>query len=120
MGPLVIGNRTFRIVVERRSGVWVGWAVHETTGEVFGGEWSGATEADAVEALKRWLEWQHEHAVALSALQDAERIYHRTIAGSAFASPAESPSPIERQKASLAALDAARIRLDDVRARRPH
>ena len=67
----------------------------------------------------RWLEWQHEHAAALESLQQAERAYHRTVAGSAFASPTEGPSALELQKESLDAVEAARLRLDDVRARRP-
>ena len=66
----------------------------------------------------RWLEWQREHAAALEALQQAERAYHRTIAGSAFASPTEGPSAIELQKESLDAVEAARVRLDEIRARR--
>ena len=66
-----------------------------------------------------WLEWQREHAAALEALQQAQRAYHRTIAGSAFASPTEGPSPVELQKESLDAVETARVRLDDVRARKP-
>jgi len=69
--------------------------------------------------MQEWLAWQHEHADALEALQIAERAYHRTIAGSAFASPTEGPSPGEMQKESLDALEAARARLDEIRARRP-
>ena len=46
--------------------------------------------------------------------------YHRTIAGSAFANPSEGPSAIELQKESLEAVEAARIRLDEIRARRPN
>jgi hypothetical protein len=68
---------------------------------------------------ERWLEWQREHAAALEALQQAQRAYHRTIAGSAFASPTEGPSPVEMQKESLAAVEAARVRLDEIRARQP-
>jgi len=52
-------------------------------------------------------------------LQSAERAYHRTIAGSAFASPIEGPAAIELQKEALDAVEAARIRLDDIRARKP-
>ena len=59
------------------------------------------------------------HMAALAALQEAERDYHRTIAGSAFTAPAEGPSPVEMQKDSLKAVETARLRLDDVRARRP-
>jgi hypothetical protein len=71
------------------------------------------------ERSERWLEWQREHAAALEALQQAQRAYHRTIAGSAFASPTEGPSPIEMQKESLDAVEAARVRLDEIRARQP-
>ena len=56
-----------------------------------------------------------EHTAALEALQQAQRAYHRTIAGSAFASPTEGPSAIEMQKESLDAVEAARVRLDEVR-----
>ncbi len=70
--------------------------------------------------MARWLAWQHEHASALEDLQRAENGYHRTIAGSAFANPSEGPSAIELQKESLEAVEAARIRLDEIRARRPN
>src|SRR5438046_1573206 len=66
-----------------------------------------------------FVEWQREHAAALEALQQAQRAYHRTIAGSAFAGPTEGPTAIELQKESLEAVEAARIRLDDIRSRRP-
>jgi hypothetical protein len=71
------------------------------------------------EPSERWLEWQREHTAALEALQQAQRAYHRTIAGSAFASPTEGPSPTELQKDALDAVEAARVRLDEVRNRRP-
>ena len=89
------------------------------TGDRFGIECAGASEADAVDRLTRWLEWQSEHTAALEALQRAEHAYHRTIAGSAFASPTEGPSAIELQKESLEQVEAARVRLDEVRARKP-
>jgi hypothetical protein len=66
-----------------------------------------------------WKAWQREHTEALEALQEAQRAYHRTIAGSAFASPSEGASAIEIQKESLDKLEAARVRLDEVRARKP-
>ena len=66
-----------------------------------------------------WKAWQREHTAALEALQEAQRAYHRTIAGSAFASPTEGPSATELQKESLDAVEAARVRLDEVRARNP-
>jgi hypothetical protein len=68
---------------------------------------------------ERWHEWQREHAAALEALQEAQRAYHRTIAGSAFASPTEGPSATEMQKESLDAVEAARVRLDEIRQRKP-
>lgn len=68
---------------------------------------------------ERWLEWQREHTAALEALQQAQRAYHRTIAGSAFASPTEGPSASELQTESLDAVEAARIRLDGIRQRKP-
>ena len=63
--------------------------------------------------------WQREHAAALAELQEAQRAYHRTVAATAFQGAAEEPSVEEMRRASLDALDAARIRLDEVRARRP-
>ena len=68
---------------------------------------------------ERWIAWQREHAAALEALQEAQRAYHRTIAGSAFASPTEGPTAIELQKESLDLVEAARIRLDEIRSRKP-
>ena len=66
-----------------------------------------------------WKAWQREHTAALEALQQAQRAYHRTIAGSAFASPTEGPTAIELQQASLRAVEAARLRLDEIRERQP-
>jgi hypothetical protein len=63
--------------------------------------------------------WQREHAAALAELQEAQRAYHRAVAATAFQGTAEEPSAEEMRRASLEALDAARIKLDDVRARRP-
>jgi hypothetical protein len=108
-----------RIHTFERDGQWIARAQDEETGDPFGIECSGATESTAVERLSNWLDWQREHAEALQALQQAERAYHRTIAGSAFLSTTEDPSAIELQKASLEAVEAARIRLDEIRARQP-
>jgi hypothetical protein len=116
---LSIGDRRFGLVSEERSGQWIARAVREDTGDPFGIECAGTTEAEAVARLTRWLEWQADHTSALAALQQAERAYHRTIAGSAFASPTEGPSAIEMQKEALETVEAARVRLDEVRARKP-
>jgi hypothetical protein len=66
-----------------------------------------------------WSEWQRAHAAALQELQEAQRAYHRTIAGSAFANPTEGPTAQEMQKEALDAVEAARVRLDEIRAQKP-
>ena len=109
----------YRIRTQSRGTTWVAWAERADDGSRFGIECEASTEAQAIARLTRWLDWQREHMAALAALQEAERDYHRTIAGSAFTAPDEGPSPVELQKDGLKAVQAARLRLDDVRARRP-
>jgi hypothetical protein len=110
---------SYRVKAVQRDGQWIAHAEKPDSGDRFGIECAGETEREAVDRLTRWLEWQAEHTAALQALQTAESAYHRTIAGSAFASATEGPSPTELQKESLEALEAARVRLDEVRARKP-
>jgi hypothetical protein len=119
MKHITIGSTRYRLVSVHRDGQWYAHAEREDNGDPFGAEWSGANKEAAEARLTRWLDWQNEHAAALEALQQAERAYHRTIAGSAFASATEGPSALEMQKESLDAVEAARLRLDEVRARRP-
>ena len=119
MKEIQIADRRFRLLAGQLDGRWTGRAICADTGHPFGVDSSGATEDEAIGRLTRWLEWQHAHFEALNALQRAERAYHRTIAGNAFASAARGPSPLELQRASLDAVDAARIHLDAVRARQP-
>jgi hypothetical protein len=114
-----VGTDRYRLVAERRDAQWVAHAERRSTGDRIGMECAGATEAEAIDKLSRWLEWQTEHSAALDALQRAEHAYHRTIAGSAFVSPTEGPSAVEMQKESLEAVEAARVRLDEIRARKP-
>jgi len=116
---VAIGDARYRIVSSQREGRWFAHAVRESSGDLFGIECAGESEQAAIERLTRWLTWQSEHAAALDALQQAERVYHRTIAGSAFASPSEGPSSFEMQRESLDAVEAARVRLDEIRARQP-
>jgi hypothetical protein len=74
------------------------------------------------EPSRAWVEWQREHQEALAALQDAQHAYHRTVASGAFAGAADGPTVAEHaemQQESLEALEAARQRLDEVRARKP-
>jgi hypothetical protein len=119
MKHISVGDRQFNLTAVELDGQWIAHAVRAETGDRFGIDCAGVSATDALERLTRWLEWQHEHAAALEALQRAEREYHRTIAGSAFASPTEGPSPLELQKESLDALEAARVHLDQVRAQKP-
>src|SRR5918911_745457 len=102
---ITVNAKRYRLTATERDGEWVAGATDVTTGDPFGIEWAGATEHDAIARLTRWLEWQAEHAAALEELQRAERAYHRTIAGSAFASTVEGPSAVEMQKESLAAVE---------------
>ena len=102
-----------------RDGQWIAHAERSDNGDRFGVEFAGATQQEASDRLRRWIEWQIEHTAALEALQAAENAYHRAVAGSAFASPTEGPSPTEMQKESLEAVEAARVRLDEIRARKP-
>ena len=108
-----------KILCSQRDGRWVARAVREDTGDPFGIEYVAASEQEAIGRLTRWLNWQREHAAALDALQQAERAYHRTVSGSAFANPTEGPTAVEIQRDALAAVEAARTRLDEIRARRP-
>ena len=119
MKNISIGDATYRVTADHRDGQWLAHAERVDTGDRFGIECAGGSEAASVDALSRWLEWQHEHTVALEALQQAEPAYHRTIAGSAFANSSEEPSAIELQKESLEQVEAARTRLDEIRARKP-
>ena len=122
MKTVTVGGRQYRIVAAERDGRWTAHAARLDSGDRFGIEYGGATEAEAVDRLCRWLEWQSEHAAALEALQQAEQAYHRTIVGSAFFSSTEGPSAVELQEvqqASLDEVDAARVRLDEIRARKP-
>ena len=114
-----IGKLDLTLQATERDGQWVARAVRDDNGDPFGIECAGATETEAIARLARWLEWQREHTDALDALQQAERAYHRTIAGSAFSSPTEGPTALEMQKESLDLVEAARVRLDEVRGRRP-
>jgi hypothetical protein len=119
MRRISLGPTYYQLAASERDGQWVAHATRDDNGDPFGIECAGPTESDALDRLASWLEWQHEHAAALEALQQAEHAYHRTIAGSAFVSPIEGPTPIELQKESLEAVESARVRLDEVRARKP-
>ena len=119
MTEVVAGGVRYSIRAVEREGAWLAHAERADSGVRFGVEATAATELAAIEQIASWLLWQAEHAAAFEALQLAERDYHRTLAGSAFVSPVEGPSALERQNESLEKVEAARVRLDDVRARQP-
>ena len=90
MKETAIGNVRYRLIAERRDANWIAHAERIDTHDRFGIECSGTTEAEAIDRLAHWLEWQSEHTAAL-----------------------------ELQKESLEAVEAARVRLDEIRARKP-
>ena len=108
----------YRIVASRRGEGWVARAERDDTCQPFGIECAGATEGESVERMSRWLEWQVAHSAALEVLQSAERAYHRTVASRAFVTASASATS-EPLWESLQAVNEARIRLDDIRSRRP-
>jgi hypothetical protein len=110
----------YRLVAHERDGQWVAHAEQIDSHMRFGIECVGSSESDALKRLGEWLTWQREHQEALESLQGAEHAYHRAVAGSAFAGPLEGPTAIELQHESLELVEAARVRLDEVRSRRPH
>jgi uncharacterized protein (DUF1684 family) len=114
---LTVGAATYRLVTVESDGQFTACAVRIDTNERFGIETVAAHPEDAQHRLAEWLQWQHEHTQALEALQQAERTYHRAIAGAAFATPEDDSTAAARL--SLDSVNAARAQLDEVRARRP-
>jgi len=119
MTHITVGDRRYRLLTTERDGRWTARAERDDTGDPFGIECAGDSEPEATARLTRWLEWQGEHTAALEELQRAERAYHRTIAGSALGPSVGLANALKMQKESLDAVETARVRLDDVRARKP-
>src|SRR5215210_5757799 len=107
---VTIGPSTFRVETTGRDGAFTAHAVRTGTGERFGVEAFAASADDATATLVRWLEWQHEHTDALERLQEAERAYHRVVAGAAFAAVHDSDAT-GGSRAALELVDAARNHL---------
>jgi hypothetical protein len=116
---LTLGNASFTLVVVERNGRWASHAVRVDDGQRFGIEVSASSAQEALDRLRRWLQWQHRHESALDELQQAERAYHRAMAGSAFGGSSSETESAER-KNSLEAMKSARAQLDDLRAQRPN
>jgi hypothetical protein len=119
MKMIAIGAAWYTVTADLREEQWTAQALHAESGERFGIECVGATASEAIDGLTRWLTWQNEHANAMRTLQEAQQVYHRTVAASAFGSERGSPA-VDLQRESLEQVEAARVRLDEVRARRPN
>lgn len=120
MPSLTIGEATYRIRTSQRTGQWTAWAVRAESGDRFGLDFASDSQASAIAAVTRWLEWQHDHAQALEGLQEAERAYHRSVAGNLFATAAADESTTrQRRREALERMEQAKGRLDEVRSRRP-
>jgi hypothetical protein len=119
MREIAVGDRAWRLIAIQRGPEWIARAEDVKSGDRHDMECAGPSEAAALDRLARWLVWQSEHQAALEMLQRAERAYHRTVAGSAFANPTEGPTAIELQQESLHEVESARVRLDEVRSRKP-
>ena len=119
MHDIAVGRLRYLVRVAQQDSLWVAVAERAETGERYGAECSGGSEAEAVDRLRAWLTWQHQHEAALEALQLAERTYHKLLAASAFVSPGEGSTSLEAKRESLDAVEQARRQLDEVRARRP-
>ncbi len=115
-----IAGVAYRLVAVPRDGRWRAYALRAGTGEQFGPDLHGATESEARDRLERWLEWQHAHSAALLELQEAQHAYHRSVSDTAFAGhESGGRAGSDTRRDALEAVDAARARLDDLRARRP-
>jgi hypothetical protein len=116
---VTIGDVTYRLHALARDGEWVAHAEASSTGDRFGIECVGTTRDAAIGRLTVWLTWQTEHAAALDALQRAERAYHRSAGERASTTRSDGSTAIDVRHESLEDIDTARVRLDEVRARRP-
>lgn len=112
-------SRRLRFHAVAVGGQWFARAEDAATGERWGIECAGSTEAVAIDRLRRWVDWQREHVEALEALQQAERAYHRVLAGDAFTDAGDGAAGRADRLAALEAVGRLRARLDAVRARRP-
>lgn len=112
------GPTSYQLFAREQSGSFRAFACRGDSDERYGIETAGASADEAMSKLTRWLEWQHQHTDALERLQDAERGYHRKMAGAAFAD--DQTGVDTARKHALETMTAARNHLDDVRARRPN
>jgi len=119
VSQFTVRGQQFKVRLGRRDGRSVAYAVRAETGDRFGADFIAASDDEAVAALTRWIEWQGDHAAALESLQEAERAYHRAVAGHMLAGDADRPAAGQERGECLERMAAARTTLDVVRARRP-
>jgi len=119
MAEISVGGAQYLVSASASAGGWTAVATRADTGERFGIECAGETEAAAIHRLNDWLVWQDEHTTALAALQRVQHEYHRRVAAHAFARSAAGAEAGDLQKDALDLVEAARQELDRVRARRP-
>jgi len=119
MPMLTVGDRTFSIRTVEKNASWRAHAVSLEHGDRFGVELVAPTEAEAIDRMRRWLEWQHEHVSALAELRSAERAYHRSIADEAFSTGDHAAVSEQARRAALDRIESARVKLDEVRTHQP-
>lgn len=115
---LTIGSTDYRLHSDDRNGRIVTYAVRLDNGDRFGIDVNGTSVEDTQSTLARWLQWQYEHSEALATLQQAERVYHKAMAGAAFGTTPEAAA--EESRTAVEAMNEARTRLDEIRLRRPN
>ena len=62
---ITIGNVSYQLIAAERNGEWHAQAVRSDTGDRYGVETRADTEDEATARLTQWLQWQHEHTLAL-------------------------------------------------------
>lgn len=115
---LTIGTTEYRLISDDRNGRVVTHAVRLDNGDRFGIEVTGSTAEDTQTTLARWLQWQFEHSEALAALQQAERVYHKAMAGAAFGAAPDAAA--DDSRVAVEAMNDARTKLDEIRLQRPN
>lgn len=116
---VVVGSRRFCVELRSEGGGWTAAARCADTGEPFGPAIVDTSADGARLRLTRWLHWQHGHAHAIDVLREAERAYHRHVAGRAFAPDPNDEMSGDVRRAALRDVETARRLLDAIRATRP-
>jgi hypothetical protein len=116
---LIVGARRFSVDIRPELGGWTAQARCPETADPFGPAIADISADAATLRLTRWLEWQEGHAHAIEVLREAERAYHRLVAGRAFAPDPNDEMSEGVRRAALRDVETARRLLDAIRATRP-